>query len=215
MEEHRLKPMIDGYDRKVFNDLYEQTKKLRKKLAYNIDANRFKVSYEDVVSWFDIKFIFVFNKYYGKMDNNVLKGHIISALSLFQNRIMRMSYSPKYNLQNVINYEDREEMEPLVGADVEEQSLFRNEALAYMKRNLPDEAYLIFQIDLYPPYYIINRLQQENCNNIQKIPARLISEYLGWENTNKVNKLRQLISKTVQQAKDYYEASNFNLSEAQ
>lgn len=203
MEEHRLKEMQPGYDEQLFNDLYKQTEKLRNKLAYNIDANRFKVSREDIVSWFDIKFIFAFNKYYGKMDNDVLKGHIISALSFYKNRIMRMSYSDKYNMQNFINFEDREAMEPLVGADREEERIYKNEAFAYMKRNLPDEAYLIFQIDLEPPYYIIDKLQKEN-KNIKKIPARLISEYLGWDNYTRVNKLRTLISKTIEEAKEYY-----------
>ena len=203
MEEHRLKNMQLGYDVELFNQLYLDTYKLRRKLARSIDCNRFKVSYEDVVSWFDIKFIFVFNKYYGKMDNNILKGHIISSLSLYPNRIMRMAYSPKFNRQNIINFEDREAFEPLVGDDRKEEALFKEAALSYLKRNLPEEAYLVLQVELYPPYYIIQKLTEQN-KNIQKIPAHLIGEYLGWENTSKINRIRKLISKATEDARAYF-----------
>lgn len=203
MEEHRLKPMPINYNKELFNELFEETKKLRRKLARNIDCNRFKVEYEDVVSWFDVKFIFVFNKYYGKMDKDVLKGHIINSLNLYQNRIMRMSYSPKYNLQNVVNYEDRELFEELNISDYNEDFTFKEAALAYMRKNLPEDAYTLLQIELYPPYYIINKLTQEN-KNIQKIPARIISEYLGWENTSRVNKLRKIIENTAEQARAFF-----------
>lgn len=203
MEEHRLKPMPINYNKELFNELFEETKKLRRKLARNIDCNRFKVEYEDVVSWFDVKFIFVFNKYYGRMDKDVLKGHIINSLNLYQNRIMRMSYSPKYNLQNVVNYEDRELFEELNMTDYNEDFTFKEAALAYMRKNLPEDAYTLLQIELYPPYYIINKLTQEN-KNIQKIPARIISEYLGWENTSRVNKLRKIIENTAEQARAFF-----------
>lgn len=207
MEEQRLKPMSENYDKALFNSLYQQTEKLRNKLAHNIDNNRFKVDKDEIKSWLDIKFIFVFNKYYGKMDNETLKGHIIKALMIYQYKIMRRSYSPKWNMQNHINFEDRESLVPIVGADIKEETLFKESAIAYMKKNLPPEAYTILQIDLYPPYYIIRKLQEENINNIQKIPARIISEYLGWENPTRVNKFRNLIKKVITEANEYFETN--------
>lgn len=213
MEEHRLKPMQPNYDVALFNQLYNDTHKLRRKLARNIDCNRFKVSYEDVVSWFDIKFIFVFNKYYGKMDSNILKGHIISSLSLYQYRLMRMSYLDRVNLQHVVNYEDSQSFEPLVGSDVNEEALFKEAAIAYMKRNLPEEAYTILQIELYPPYYIIQKLTEQN-KNIQKIPANLICEYLGWDNTSKVGRMRKLIHKATEDARAFFNSHPISLLEA-
>ena len=77
MEEHRLTTMKEGYDEKLFNDLYEKVKPLKRKLASTISTSKLGISYDDILSWFDIKFIFVFNKYFENKEPEVLKGFII------------------------------------------------------------------------------------------------------------------------------------------
>ena len=62
MEHHRLKPM-GNYPVELFNSLYAQTHGLRRKLASQIDASKFGVDYQEVLSWFDVKFLFIFSKY--------------------------------------------------------------------------------------------------------------------------------------------------------
>jgi len=73
MEEHRLTKMKDNYDEKLFNDIYEKVQPLKRKLASTISTSKLGVEYEDILSWFDIKFIFVFNKYFDTKPPDILK----------------------------------------------------------------------------------------------------------------------------------------------
>ena len=93
MEIHRLKPMKEGYSVQLFNDLYKQTSKLRKKLASQIDYRRYGVTPDIIESWFDDKFIYVFNKHFDNKDTDVLKGFIINSLQVFKYRVLRGAYS--------------------------------------------------------------------------------------------------------------------------
>ena len=92
MELHRLKPMEEGYPVELFNKLYKETKYLRKSLTRQIDARRFGVSPDIVESWFDDKFIFVFNKHFKDKNEDVLKGFLINSLRTFKLRILRKAY---------------------------------------------------------------------------------------------------------------------------
>lgn len=94
MENHRLTQMKD-YDPLVFGRIYQQTRPLVKTLIRGIDYSRFDVTPDIVESWFDDKFIFVFNKYCDKHNEDVLKGHIINALRLFRNRVLKSAYTKK------------------------------------------------------------------------------------------------------------------------
>ena len=116
METHRLKPMPTGYDEQLFNSLYKATEKLRNKLVYGIDNRRFGVEPAEIKSWFDVKFIYVFTKYYPKYSNpEVLKAHLINALQLFKYRILRKAYTVEslHMLSNV-GLEDSPEIDYLV-----------------------------------------------------------------------------------------------------
>ena len=85
MELHRLKPMESGYDSQLFNKLYKETTQLRKSLARQIDSRRFGVSDDVILSWFDDKFMFVFNKHFKDKEVDVLRGFIINSLQTFIN----------------------------------------------------------------------------------------------------------------------------------
>ncbi len=94
MEEHRLKPMPKNFNEAVFFDIYNKTKELRKKLAYEIDHRRYGVERKDIMSWLDVKFLFAFTKYHNE-EPEIIKAHVINALQFFKNRILRYSYSQK------------------------------------------------------------------------------------------------------------------------
>lgn len=197
MEENRLKPMVDGYDEKLFNELYEQTAQLRKKLASQIDSRRFGVDYKEILSWFDIKFIFTFNKYFGSKDKDLLKGYIISSLQFFKNRILRSSYSKKAQVYNTIDIEEVYNLqETTIEHEYDEKQVFLQIALDFMKSRLSYEAYQILVIELNPPFYILDQIAKHQKYTTTKIPSSIIADYLGLDGTEGVkyvNKLRKEI----------------------
>lgn len=205
MEENRLKPMKEGYDEELFNSLYHQTSKLRRSLAYQIDARRYGVDYEDILSWFDIKFIHAFNRYFGEKEPDILKAYIINSLGFFKNRILRYGYSLKNQVNNTI---DISEASKLKGINIEysqtDEELFLELALSFLKKTLSKEAYQVLELELYPPLYIIKRVGT-NKSAYAKIPNQLICEYFGWEFKTKalqyVSNLRKEIQEGILLAK--------------
>lgn len=210
MEIHRLKEMKEGYSEELFNKLYQETRLLRKSLANQIDCRRYGVTKDIIESWFDDKFILVFNKYFEDKDPDMLKGYIINSLKTFKYRILRKAYNNEglfycsmvelegeSHLINVIPNEDSRPTD----------DIFFNLALEFMKRNLSDNAYVLFQIQMTPPPYIVQRLPKHNS----RIPNTLIAEYLGFDNEDDsyINKfiksLKKEINITLKSAKDYFE----------
>jgi hypothetical protein len=208
MEEHRLKPMKQGYDEQLFYDLYQATNNLRKKLASEIDPKRFGVDYKEILSWFDIKFIYTFNKYFGEKEPNLLKAHLIRALQFFKNRILRAAYTNKNQVNN--NTIDIEELydlqEPTIEYEYDEREFFMKLALEFMHNNLSEEAYRVLEVELHPPLYILTRL--EDKESTAKIPSNLIADYLGWglgkDAIKQVNSLRREIKNITMVAKEHF-----------
>jgi len=179
MEIHRLKPMKEGYDEILFNKLYKETEGLRNLLTYQIDHRRFGVTQDIIKSWFDDKFIFVFNKYYGEITEGQLKGRLINSLQIFKSRMLRKAYSP-YNINNhVVHLEGEQNLINIIPIDNEitDHQLFLELALTYLQKNLCDDAFLVLEIDLNPPPFILEKLHSSKT----KIPAKLIAEYLDLE----------------------------------
>jgi hypothetical protein len=203
MEEHRLTPMQPGYDKELFNELYENTKALRKKLVSEIDHKRFGVEPKDIESWFTVKFIHAFNRYFGEKEPNILKAHIIKSLQFFKNRILRSAYSQKNQVNN--NCIDIESLynlkEPLIEYEYNEREFFVKLALEFMKNNLSENAYRVLEVELHPPLYILDRLKDKESTT--KIPSNLIADYLGFkEGKSLVNKCRKEIEGAILMAKD-------------
>ena len=206
MEIHRLIPMKTGYDQLLFNRLYKETEPLRNVLTYQIDHRRYGVTSDIIKSWFDDKFIFVFNKYYGEIEEGQLKGRIINALRTFKFRMLRKAYS-KYNIyNNVIRLEGENKLINIIQLKTEttEHEIFLELALTYLKKNLCDDAFLILELELNPPPYILNNLKSYKT----KIPAKLIAEYLDLEPNRDsslyITDLRSEISYYTEQAKEYF-----------
>lgn len=213
MEENRLKPMGD-YDPKLFNELYKATEQLRRKLAYQIDARRLGVDYKEILSWFDVKFIFAFNKYVKVKEKEELKAHLIRALQFFKNRILRKAYS-KSNIHNSMI--DIEEVyllkETQVDYEYDEKEFFLGLIMEFMESSLCEDAYRVLQVELHPPLFILNELSKCNASTT-KIPSTMIADYLGWgiskEAVSRVEALRKEIRTGVEQAKAYF--NNIELS---
>lgn len=204
MELHRLKEMPENYSVDLFNRLYSETKQLRKKLAWEIDHRRYGVTKDIIESWFDDKFIHVFNKHCHEHNPNVLKGFIISSLQRYKYRILREAYSKKAELYtntielegeyNMINYiPDRE--------DIPNSELFFGLVLEFFKKNLNDEAYVLLQLQLNPPPFILSKIKKSNS----PIPTKLILEFFGLDNIPKnikyIKSLRKDIANAIEKAR--------------
>lgn len=204
MEESRLKPMAEGYDEQLFNQFYKESEPLRKKLASQIDARRFGLFYEDVLSFFDVKFIFVFNKHWQKGDPpQKIKACILNALQNFKYRVLRSAYTLKYS-QSVINLEEALVEDKLID-DTHEKDFYYSKMMDFMKNHLSDNAYLLLEVQLNPPPYILNKINPGKDKPLQKIPDHVLLEYfdlgLGNNSHKYLNKLKKEIKKAVSYAK--------------
>ena len=208
MEIHRLTPMKEGYPEDLFNRLYKETKALRKSLAYQIDHRRYGVSKDIIESWFDDKFIFVFNKHCQEKDPNILKGFIINSLQTFKYRVLRGAYSKESEMfySNIVELEGESNLINYL-VDKEDDTnadIFFSLVLEFFKKELPDDAYLLLQLQLNPPPFILNRIKKSNST----IPLDLILEFFGLENINKnikyVRSLRKDIKLAIEKAKEEF-----------
>lgn len=215
MEIHRLTPMKENYPVDLFNQLYKQTKSLRKKLAHQIDHRRYGVSPDIIESWFDDKFIFVFNKHCLDKEPGILKGFIISALQTYKLRILRGAYSKAGEYySSLVNLEGESNLINIIPDEstMDNYSVFSGLIREYMKQKLTDDAYVVFQIQLDPPPYILNRIQKSNSH----IPNDLIGEFLGLSSCNKtkkyISKLRKEITLQTEIAKSYFKNNPLAIS---
>jgi hypothetical protein len=204
MENHRLTPMKEGYSQELFNKLYKETEQLRKSLVYGIDHRRYGVSRDIMMSWFDDKFIFVFNKHCNEKNPDVLKGFLISSLQTFKNRVLRKAYTKEGEYytslielegeSNLINYLPDKE-------DVSNSDIFYNLALEFFKKELSDDAFLLLQLQLNPPPFILNKIKKSNA----QIPNKLILEFFNLDviskNIKYIRELKRDIDSAIKKAK--------------
>lgn len=204
MEIHRLTTMKDGYPVELFNKLYKETQQLRKSLAWGIDHRRYGVTNDVIESWFDDKFIFVFNKHFDNQDPDHLKGTIINSLRFFKNRVLRKAYSQEGEFHT--NTIDLEGTSMLINylpdkADIANDELFLNLALEFMKEELSDNAFMLLNLQLNPPPFILDKIKKSNTN----IPLDLILEFFDLDNISKnvrlVRNLKKEISQAIEKAK--------------
>lgn len=208
MEESRLKPMRANYDVTLFNTLYAKTKNLRRKLASEIDHSRFGVCHEDIISWFDVKFIYVFNNYCENKNEDVLLGFLINSLRTFKCRILRKAYTAQYSqhiisTDQVLSFEENLSEEQSKPKDIYYTSLMK-----FMKDHLSDNAYALLEVQLNPPPYIITRQIENSNERIHKIPDQLLLEYFdlgfGAKSYIYLASLKKEIKKASNYAKEYF-----------
>jgi hypothetical protein len=214
MEESRLKPMAVGYDRELFDTLFKKTEALRRKLASEISYQRFGVDYQEVLSWFSVKFIHVFNKYHDKKNPDLLLGDLINSLKNFKCRILRKAYTVKYS-QSIVSLSDPHTLEPEDFYEVPTNEDYQYERLEqikfFFKQNLSDNAYLLFELQNNPPYYIIHKVRKQEIPSLHKIPDGVICDYLGLDVTDKtlryISSLKKEIRTTLSYAKNHFQGN--------
>lgn len=196
MEESRLKPMVANYDPAQFKDIYDRTEGLRRKLAAGIDARRFGVDYEEILSWFTVKFIFAYNKYCEKYDTEILLGHMIKAMQFFKIRIIKAAYTIKFS-QSIVEFTGNEHGELFTDDPREDKEIIYEEVMAFLKNQISDNAYMLLQLKINPPPYIWYRM---GSKSIHKIPKQLIAEYFGLDNDDASFKYIDNLTKEIQMA---------------
>lgn len=207
METHRLQPMKEGYSPELFEKLYKETKNLRRSLVNQIDCRRYNVTPDIMESWFDDKFIYVFNKYFDQHEPDVLKGHIINALRTFKLRVLRKAYSAEGIFHtNTVELEGESELINIIPDKslMPVETVFYDTAIEFMKNHLSDNAYLLLEIQLNPPPYILDKITKHNS----RIPNELLAEYLGLFTDKDLRLLKNLkreISKATKSAREYFE----------
>lgn len=205
MELHRLTTM-KPHDPKLFNTLYKKTERLRHSLVYGIDHRRFGVTQEEVLSWMDDKFLFVFNKYVDSKTPDVLLGYLISSLQMFKLKILRRSYQNNNSVNlNSISLSDLQLNHIVDEVGDDNYELLLNLAVSFMETNLSAEAYTLLQLQLNPPLYITSRLKNPSA----KIPLNLILEYLGLDvngsNMAIIRDIQTEISDTIKRASLHFQ----------
>ena len=160
-ELHRLTEFTH-YDPKQFERVYKKCKPLMKKLVKQIDARRYNVTSDVIFSYFEDKFLYVYNKYQDVYDEERLKATILSALSVFKNKLLRSAYSQQAEFnQELDSFEDihesgREWVDDK--EEVEAREDIHERFHQYMKDHLTPDEYLVFVTQLDPPPYIKERM---------------------------------------------------------
>lgn len=201
MEESRLKPMVADYNPQLFEKLYAKTEGLRRKLASGIDHRRFGVDNDEILSWFTVKFIFAYNKYCKKYNEDILLGHMIRAMQFFKCRIIKSAYTVKYS-QSMVEFTGQEHNNLLVhNPDPidDNHERYYNLAVNYLRDSLSDNAYTLLQLQINPPPYILRRLTEKSIGNIHKIPDELIAEYFDLGFTDRTYKYISGLKKEIKQ----------------
>lgn len=209
MEINRLTPMKEGYPLDLFNKIYKETKPLRNKLSYSINSRYYGVTDDIINSWFDDKFILVFNKHFDNKDPEVLKGFIITSLQRFKNRILRKAYDKEGTFHSSkVELDNDETFTNFIPYDEEtfnDENIFLELALSFMKDKLSQDAYLLLDTQLNPPPFILEKLNKSNS----KITVKILLEFFGLSDTNKnrkyISKLKKEIDITKNKAKEYFE----------
>ncbi len=218
MEHHRLKPMEEGYDKDLFESLFRKTTPLMRKLAYQIDARKFGVDYQEILSWFHVKFIHAFNKYHKKESERLL-GYIINSLTTYKYRVMRSSYQVKYhNHANMLDVTELYDYKGLIDTTSSEATIretYMNKVMDFMKTQLTDDGMLILEIQLNPPPYIIEQMKDMDKADNATIPHTLIAEYIGLGTSQPIieyiKDLRRDIKDGILGAKEFFTANPLQL----
>lgn len=186
--------MVADYNPQLFEELYNKTEALRRKLASGIDHRRFGVDNEEILSWFTVKFIYAYNKYVHAYDPNILLGHMIRAMQFFKCRIIKAAYTVKYS-QSIVEFTGNEKV--ATHNPHEEKDFYYDKMMGFMKKNLSDNAYCLLQLQINPPPYVLRRLSEKSITSIHKIPDEVIAEYLDLGLSSETYKYLESLKKEI------------------
>lgn len=166
-ELHRLKPM-EKYDKDLFERLYKKVTPYIKKLSRQIDCRRFNLSNDIIQSLFTDKFIYVFNRYQDEegYDEERLKATILSSLSIYKNKLLRNAYTDQAEYYQSLSsldelYDDDKESVEYDDTEIAKESQFQR-LWEYMRSNLSDDAFILFEVIYLPPPFIKCRTNSDH-----------------------------------------------------
>lgn len=205
-EIHRIKEFND-YDEDLFIRLYNTCKPLVKSLSRNIDPRRFNISQDILESYFWDKFLYVFNKYKNKYEEERLKANLLSSLKTYRNKLLRTAYNEQCQFNQELTSLD--ELMDINGNkeyldDSDEVSY--NEDLSirfheYMKTKLTPDEYLIFVTELDPPKWFEDKIKESRG----KLSTLHLIDFFDLPRDKKsqsiISKARKNIKKALEDAK--------------
>ena len=153
-ELHRLLPM-GSYDQGLFLRIYDKTKPLMRKLSRQVDTRRVNVTTEDIYTYFEDKFIFVFTKYHSLYDEPHLRYVIVRSLMTYKNKLVSQLYGGKSGFNQGLTslevlFDNNKELLDDYDEVVEKEVRLSQMREEYRKRLTPTE-YLILELTLDPP----------------------------------------------------------------
>ena len=164
-ELHRLKEFND-YDRDQFERLYKVCKPLIRSLSRNIDCKRYNVSIDIIQSYFWDKFMFVYNKYHKVYNEERLKANLLTSLQTFKNKLLRNAYTQQAEFNQELTsfevlYDNSKEL-----IDDSDETRYKEDLSVrfhrYLQDNLTPDEYLLFKIELNPPTFFIERMEESH-----------------------------------------------------
>lgn len=164
-EIHRIKEFTD-YNRDQFEKLYKLCRPLVRNLSRSIDSRRFNVSQDIIQSYFWDKFLYVYNKYQHKYDEERLKATLLTSLQVFKNKLLRNAYTKQaeFNQEltslDIIFDNNKEYLDDT--EDTEYKQELSDRFNQFMMDNLTPDEYLVFRIELDPPPFFTERIIQSH-----------------------------------------------------
>jgi hypothetical protein len=202
-ELHRLTE-LKPYDQDLFNRMYKTCKPLIRRLTKGVDSRRFNVSQDIIQSYFWDKFLYVFNKYQDKYDEERLKATILSSLQTFKSKLLRNAYTKQAEFnQELTSLENLFDNNKELLDDSEESRIKEEQSIEfhkYMKEHLTQDEYLVMQIQLDPPKWFEDKIKESHG----KLSILHLIDYfeLPRDKTsiNFFSRIRKNIQKTLEQA---------------
>ena len=164
-EIHRIKEFTD-YNRDQFEKLYKLCRPLVRNLSRSIDSRRFNVSQDIIQSYFWDKFLYVYNKYQHKYDEERLKATLLTSLQVFKNKLLRNAYTKQAEFNQELTsldilFDNNKEY-PDDTEDTEYKQELSDRFNQFMMDNLTPDEYLVFRIELDPPPFFTERIIQSH-----------------------------------------------------
>jgi len=164
-EIHRIRD-CSNINQARFNEIYKSVKPLIRNLASQVNPKRFGCSPDVIYSYFLDKFTFVFQKY-NDLDDNRLKGMIISSLRMYKNKLVRINYNEDSDFNNGLvsldllyscssDSDDEEDDDRVIDeiADEPDSNYMRDMLFDYMEKHLTEDEFLLFKTQIDPPDWL-------------------------------------------------------------
>ena len=202
-ELHRLTE-LKPYNQDLFNRMYKTCKPLIRRLTKGVDSRRFNVSQDIIQSYFWDKFLYVFNKYQDKYDEERLKATILSSLQTFKSKLLRNAYTKQAEFnQELTSLENLFDNNKELLDDTDESRIKEEQSIEfhkYMKEHLTPDEYLVMKIQLDPPKWFEDKIKESHG----KLSILHLIDYfdLPRDKTSITlfSKIRKNIQKTLEQA---------------